>query len=270
MGGSVLDEPLLNRRYFFPRPASFPDPVWIDVGDAQLACAFHQADGADLTVVHFHGNGEVVRDWLEEGFPRRFATLGCSLLLAEYRGYGMSSGEPALGRMLDDAERVIAAADVPPERLVLFGRSVGSIFAIHAAARFPRVAGLILESAIADPLERLLLRMDPHELDMAPGDFAAAVNERLDHRKKMGAYGGPVLVMHARFDDLVPVTHGERLAEWAKGPVTTRIFERGHHNSILAENEAAYFEAIAGFLEVVRGRSGAGGDADRPPPLQSR
>jgi pimeloyl-ACP methyl ester carboxylesterase len=256
MPGPVLDDPILNRRYFFPRRASFPNPVWVDVGDAQLACDYNQVDGADLTVVHFHGNGEVVRDWLEEGFPLRFAALGCSLLLAEYRGYGMSSGEPALGRMLDDVERVIAAADLPPERLVLFGRSVGSIFAIHAAARFPEVAGLILESAIADPLERLLLRMDPAEVGLTPAAFAEAVNARLDHRKKLAAYRGPVLVMHARFDDLVPVTQGERLAEWAGGPVTTRIFERGHHNTILAENAAEYFEAIAGFLAEVRGRLG--------------
>lgn len=248
----VLDHPLLNRRYFFPRPARFPDPFWIDVGDARLACAYHPVDGADLTVVHFHGNGEVVRDWLEEGFPQRFAKLGCSLLLAEYRGYGMSSGEPSLGRMLDDAERVIAAADLPPERLVLFGRSVGSLFAIHAASRFPRAAGLILESAIADPLERILIRMDPSEVDLTPGAFADAIHARLDHRKKMAAYPGPVLVLHARFDDLVPVLHGERLAAWAGGVATTRIFERGHHNTILAENDAAYFEEIGRFLSEIR------------------
>ncbi len=132
---TVLDDPTLNRRYFFPRPGAFRGPTWVDVGDAELACAYNQVDGADLTVVHFHGNGEVVRDWLEEGLAERFAPLGCNLLLAEYRGYGMSTGMPSLGRMLDDVERVIAQADLPPERLVLFGRSVGSIFAIHAAAR---------------------------------------------------------------------------------------------------------------------------------------
>jgi pimeloyl-ACP methyl ester carboxylesterase len=256
VGGSPLDHPTLNRRYFFPRPAAFRDPTWIDAGDAQLACAFHQVDGADLTVVHFHGNGEVVRDWLEEGLPDRFAALGASLLLAEYRGYGLSTGEPALGRMLDDVEAVIRAADQPPERVVLFGRSVGSLFAIHGAARFPEVAGLVLESAIADPLERLLLRVDPAELDLSPEAFAAEVAARLDHRAMMAAYRGPVLVLHALFDDLVPVTHGERLAAWAGGEATTCLFRRGHHNTILSENEGAYFDAVAAFLAKVRARLG--------------
>ncbi len=90
-------------------------------------------------------------------------------------------------------------------------------------------------------------------LVVTPAQFAEAVNSRLDHRKKMALYRGPVLVMHTRFDDLVPVTHGERLAEWAAGPVTTRIFERGHHNTILAENEAEYFAAIAAFVKPLHG-----------------
>ena len=249
---SLLDDPILNRRYFFPRPARFPNPLWVEAADAQLACSFHPADGSDLTVVHFHGNGEVVRDWIDEGFPERFAALDASLLLAEYRGYGMSTGEPSLGRMLDDVEAVIRAADQPPERLVLFGRSVGSIFAIHAASRFPEAAGLILESAIADPLERFLLRVDPAEVGLTLEQFTEEVQVRLDHRKKMGAYRGPVLVLHALFDDLVPVTHGERLAKWAGGEATIRLFEQGDHNTILAQNEGPYFEAIARFLARVR------------------
>jgi pimeloyl-ACP methyl ester carboxylesterase len=257
MAPSVLDHPILNGRYFFPRPARFRDPHWVAAEGAELACSFHQLDGADLTVVHFHGNGEVVRDWIEEGLPERFARLGASTLLAEYRGYGLSTGEPALGRMLDDVEAVIRAADQPPERLILFGRSVGSIFAIHGVHRFPGVAGLILESAIADPLERLLLRVDPAELGLTPADFSAQVQARLDHRAKLAGYRGPVLVLHTVFDDLVPVTHAERLAEWAGGPTTTCLFRRGHHNTILSENEAGYFEAVGTFLAGVRaGRPG--------------
>jgi pimeloyl-ACP methyl ester carboxylesterase len=255
---SVLDHPTLNRRYFFPRPAGFPDPLWIEAGDAQLACSFHQADGADLTVVHFHGNGEVVRDWIEEGFPERFAALESSLLLAEYRGYGMSTGEPSLGRMLDDVEEIVRAADQPPERLVFFGRSVGSLVAIHAASRFPQAAGLILESAIADPLERFLLRMEPGELGMSLERFTSEVMARLDHRRKLAAWPGPTLILHTLFDDLVPVTHAERLAEWAAGEVTTRLFPRGHHNTILSENEAWYFEAVGEFLARIRARSARG------------
>lgn len=249
---SLLDHPLLASRYFFPRRASVASPRWIDAGDARLACALHRVDdpGA-LTIVHFHGNGEVVADW-QDGFPERIAALGCNLLLAEYRGYGASTGAPRLGRMLDDVAAVVGAAG-PAERVILFGRSVGSIFALEGVSRFPRVAGLVLESGIADVLERLLLRIAPAELDATEGELAAAVRERLDHRRKLADYRGPTLVMHTLFDDLVPVTHGERLAAWAGGPVTLKLFDRGHHNSILAENEDAYFAALAALVAAARG-----------------
>lgn len=92
--------------------------------------------------------------------------------------------------MLDDVPAIVRAACVPPERTVLFGRSVGSLFALDGVARFPGVAGLVFESAIADPLERILLRVRPDELDASPEAFAAAVAARLDLEKKLAAYRG--------------------------------------------------------------------------------
>ncbi len=225
----------------------------MNAGDARLACALHRTDAPDpLTLVHFHGNGEVVADWLAGGFPDAIASLGCNLLLAEYRGYGMSTGEPRLGRMLDDVDAIVRAAGVPPERIVPFGRSVGSIFAIEAAARFP-VAGLVLESGIADVLERLLLRVEPDELGATAAELGAAVAARLDHRAKLAAFPGPVLVLHAVHDDLVPATHGRRLAEWAAGPVILKLFDRGDHNSILAANAPAYLDSVAELVAVAGG-----------------
>jgi pimeloyl-ACP methyl ester carboxylesterase len=246
MPADLLDHPLIAERYFFPRPGP---PRWrldVDAGDALLACALRRVDLDGQTVVHFHGNGEVVADW-QDGFDDAVLGMGWDLLLSEYRGYGGSTGEPLLGRMLDDVGPVMRAAG-PPERVVVFGRSVGSLFALEAVARFPEVAGLVLESAIADPLERLLLRVDSRELGVSRSAFQAAVAARLDHRSKIGGYRGPVLILHSRRDGLVEVNHAERLAAWAGGKVTVEIFEEGDHNSILAVNQESYLEALGAFL----------------------
>jgi len=247
---TLLDHPLISERYFFPRAARPRARLDVAVEGATLACALHRADPDGHAVVHFHGNGEVVADW-QDGFDRVINRLGWDLLLAEYRGYGGSTGQPQLGRMLDDVAAVMAAAG-PPERLVVFGRSVGSLFALEAVARCPEVAGLVLESAIADPLERLLLRVTPAELGAPAGALEAEVAARLDHRAKLGGYRGPVLLLHARHDGLVDVSHAERLAAWAGGPASLRIFEEGDHNSILAENQEAYLDLLAAFLARAR------------------
>ncbi|WP_027716785.1 alpha/beta hydrolase [Desulfuromonas sp. TF] len=247
MTGELLDHPLITQRYFFPRPSALADPLWVDAGDVRLACHLHQVEGAARTLVLFPGNGEIVDDYLGD-FVELIGRMGCSTFLVGYRGYGRSQGQPQLGRMLADVDSIVRVAG-DPRRLIFFGRSVGSIFAIEAAARFPEAAGLVLESGIADVLERLLLRVDPEELGASPEALAGAVAERLDHRRKLARFPGPVLVMHTRHDGLVDVSHGERLYRWAAGKKQMEVFPRGDHNSIMAVNAREYFDLLERFVE---------------------
>jgi hypothetical protein len=229
----VLDQRIVGQRYFFPRATPPPDPFVVRAGDVDLVC--HRAlAGHPRTLLHFHGNGEVVDDWVGD-FSRAVNDAGLDLVLAEYRGYGGSDGEPALAAMLDDALAVADAVGKPAEQLVVYGRSVGSLYALHVAANRP-VAGLVIESGIADVHERLRMRIEPSELGTDEDGLRAAVMKHFDHRAKLEAYSGPVLVLHARGDHLVDVTHGERLASWAGQGATLRVFERGDHNTIHAYN----------------------------------
>lgn len=250
----MLNHPLIASRYFFPGGRAPASELTVPVAGATLACSVHRVDPEGFTVVHFHGNGEVVADW-QGLWDQVINSLGWDLLLAEYRGYGGSTGEPQLGLMLDDVAAVIEAAG-PPEKVVVMGRSVGSFFALEAVRRFPSIAGLILESAIADPLERLLLRVTPAEMDASADDWRV-LGQRLDHRTKMSGYTGPSLLLHTRFDDLVDVSHAQRLARWAGGPSTLRVFESGDHNSILGENWDEYLALVAEFLDRVRSSDGS-------------
>ena len=243
----ILDHPLISARYFFPRAGSFPDPFWVDCGDARLACSYHEVDPAAKTLVHFHGNGEIVDDW-QGDFVRLIQQLGCNCFLAELRGYGQSSGTPQLGKMLADVIPTVNSLGKPAEELIFFGRSVGSIFALEAVSRFPRAAGLVLESGVADVLERLLLRVDPEELGISMAELELEVDRCLDHRRKLAGYPGPVLVLHTAHDGLVDVSHGQRLHEWAQGRKTFRIFPRGNHNDIMFVNAREYFTLLGEFI----------------------
>jgi fermentation-respiration switch protein FrsA (DUF1100 family) len=61
-----------------------------------------------------------------------------------------------------------------------------------------------------------------------------------------------VLVMHTRNDDLVSVSHAERLYAWANEPKELIVFERGDHNTILPANQTAYFAAVESFIQSIR------------------
>src|SRR6185503_9648078 len=114
---SILDHPTLSRRYFCPRRDAPPDIFWVDCEEARLACVYVAPHPEALTVVHFHGNGEVVADYLPE-FAADLTALGVNVLFAEYRGYGASSGEPGLAHILDDVPAIVKAVPVAPGQLL--------------------------------------------------------------------------------------------------------------------------------------------------------
>jgi hypothetical protein len=249
---SLLDHHLISERYFFPRAEAPAEPFWVDCADGtRLACAYHATDPAAPTVVHFHGNGEVVADYLD-GFPGLIGRMGCNCFFAEFRGYGGSTGTPQLGKMLEDVLPTIKAVGCAEEKIILFGRSVGSLFVIKAAEHFPNVAGMILESAIADPIERLLLRVDPGELGTTPAGLTAAINGAIDIRAIMSDFSRPTLIMHTLHDGLIDVGHAECLADWCGGPTRLEIFPDGNHNTIMFDNGRQYFALVNDFLSSLR------------------
>jgi pimeloyl-ACP methyl ester carboxylesterase len=245
---SILDHPVVSARYFFPRREPLPDPFAVDCGGLRLACYLHAPHPGGKILVYFHGNGEVVGDSVEL-LAEPFAALGLNTFFAEYRGYGLSTGAPALVSMLEDVPCMIRALGLSEDKIVLFGRSVGSIYALHATRHFPNVAGLVIESGIADPLERILLRVEPHELGVTAEELAAEVEKHLNHRKLLESFRRPALFLHSRHDGLIDVHHAERMHDWSAGSKQLVIFERGDHNSILHVNFEAYMSHLRQFVE---------------------
>lgn len=259
MTDPFLDHPILSSRYFYPWQNRFADPFFVEGDGFRLGCRYCRVHDAAPTIIHFHGNGETVADYLGE-FEERITGLGANLLLVEYRGYGMSSGAPALAAMLSDVELIVKAAGVPPERIVFFGRSLGSLYALHGAKLYPNAAGLIIESGLADPLERILVRVEPRELGATMEQLRGSVERCLNQRAKIAGFTGRVLIMHTRNDDLVPVSHAERLHAWANQPKVLQVFERGDHNTIQPANLEAYFAAVGACVQSIKESTRHGND----------
>ncbi len=243
---SLFDHPLITERYFFPRPDRPARVTPIEVEGATLACAIHAPHPGEAPwLVHFHGNGETVADYVPD-IAERYGRAGLNALFAEYRGYGGSTGRPALAGMLRDVPAILRAAEVPPERIYVYGRSIGSIYAIEAAHREPRLGGLILESGIADVLERVLLRASPEELGADGEALRREASAHFDHEAKLGGFPGRTLVLHAERDHLVDRSHAERNARWAQRAELV-LYPRGDHNSILHYNLPSIIDRVRAF-----------------------
>ena len=248
----LLDHPVISERYFFPRPDQPPEYRDFTTPDGErLRCFEHRPHPQGKTLVHFHGNGEVVADYLHD-FVGDVAALGLNVLLVEYRGFGGSTGRPQLAKMLGDVRTVRESCGIPSKDVVLYGRSVGAIFAVEWASQDSEIAGLILESGVANPHQRLVLRLDPAELGVDKAAFEAACNEHLNHESKLARYLGPFLVFHAINDSIVELNHAQLHMEWSKSPGKRLItFHRGDHNTIMTYNWREMLQRLKEFIEAL-------------------
>jgi uncharacterized protein len=248
---SILDSTAISGCYLFPQLRRVPNPFIVEVPGAELACYRNIVDPKGLTVVHFHGNGEAVADYVPD-MVDELAKLGLNSLFVEYREYGGSTGDAQLVAMLGDGEAALAVAGIRPEQAIVFGRSIGSLYATELAHRQPNIAGLIIESGIADPAERFLAYADLAAAGLDESAVLAEVKWHFNHKKKLAGYTGPLLVMHTENDELIDISHAERIHKWAASSQKRLLrFASGDHNSIMAWNYDEYFKAIGSFVKSI-------------------
>ena len=245
----IVDNPIISRRIFFPRPTDQEASLFVEVEGARIACYLRSPYRDAGILLCLHGNGELASEYAEQ-YAEMFLAMGVNVCFAEYRGYGLSTGEPALGAMLSDGEAVVRALGIAPERVVVFGRSLGSLYAIELAWRLPRIAGLILESAIADVRENWPLTRELQKIGCCEEEYVREVAAHFDHRQKLAGYYGPLLVLHAGQDQFLDPSHAERLYTWGAGHEKKLvILPHGNHNSIFFANYVEYLGEFKAFLQ---------------------
>jgi len=211
-------------------------------GDS-LATLFLPNPQAALTILYAHGNAEdlgQVAPMLEEMRRSGFAVLGF-----DYRGYGMSTGGPATtSGAIRDLESMYTYAThtlgVPPARLVLYGRSVGSGPATDVAARLPS-GGLVLENAFTSAFVVMT------RVPLLPFD-------RFPNVRHIRQVHSPVLVIHGTADEVIPFAHGRRLYDAAREPKQSLWVEGAHHSDLVFIAGQRYWNALEDFARLVSNR----------------
>jgi len=245
---SILDHRLISNNYFYPSYSKLEKAFFIQSGKNKLACLYKKVPNSKKTIIHFHGNGEVVSEYIDSDI----ISPEYSVLYAEYRRYGASEGEkPTLTGILQDVENIIKAVDTPLEDIILFGRSVGSIYALHGAYLFPTIGGLIIESGISDVLARVLLRVSPKKISSTMDELVIEDKKYFDHEMKIKKFQGKTLILHTKHDSLVHSSNAVELYKWANKPKSLHLFDRGDHNDIFYTNYSDYISIVDDFIASV-------------------
>lgn len=196
-------------------------------------------------VVFTHGNAELIDHALHEA--EQWTQRGYDVLLPEYRGYGRTPGTPGEARIVADVlahlDAELAANGARP--LVLHGRSLGTGVAAQVAARVVERDGERDGSTEAPtPIAALILESPFTSIaSFAAGYGAPAFIVRNPFRTDhvLPELACPILILHAREDEVVPIAHAHTLGTLQ--PRAKVVELDGSHNSGLSADDA-YWSAI--------------------------
>lgn len=244
MQGRMLYLPNMSGRTLTMTPTDARmdyEDVFIETADGVTLHGWFVAGRSSRVLLFFHGNAGNISHRLDS--IRQFRSLGLSVLIIDYRGYGQSGGkttETGLYRDGDAAWRYLTVArGVRPQDVVIFGRSLGASIAARLAAQQQPLA-LIVESSftsvpdIAQELYPWIPARWLSRLSHATQDYIRDVR-------------CPVLVVHSRDDEIIPFHHGEDIFAAAPEP-RTLLALRGTHNDAFLRDETTYIEGLSMFL----------------------
>ncbi|CAD5198408.1 alpha/beta hydrolase [Pseudomonas sp. FEN] len=189
------------------------------------------------TVLHLHGNGGNLSGHL--GGSWWLPEQGYQVLMLDYRGYGLSEGEPSLPAVYQDIDAAFdwlrQAPEVQGKPLVVLGQSLGGALAVHyLVERHPEyqshLKALVLDGVPAsyrsvgrDALASSWLTW-PLQIPLSwlvpDGDSAIKAMPRLA--------GVPKLIFHSLDDPVVPLANGILLYQAAPPPRVLQLTRGGH------------------------------------------
>lgn len=245
--GAVRGTRSVARSYLFPvsEIASAPAPDdferhTLSARDGVMVNALGlSAPSGARTLVYFHNNRETVASRVP--MARALRARGLGVLLVEYRGYGLSRGAaPSEDGLYLDAEcalDMLAGRGTGPERIVLWGTSLGTGVAAEMARR-GRGARLVLEAPYTS-IPGLVADVAP----LVPASLL--VPDHFDTLSKSGDIRVPTLVIHGDADEIVPFWMGEQVARAIRGARLLRV-AGAHHGDLFARDGERLLAEIAG------------------------
>ena len=241
IGGCMFADKMI----FLPPEASYSDsdniikiPVTVD---QSISAIYIHNKNAEFTILYSHGNAEDLGHSLY--VLQRFSQHGYSVLGYDYRGYGTSDGKPSEKNSYADElaayKWLVNEKKVPPENIIVYGRSVGGGMAADLAMR-QKVGALVLDSSFVTAFRVMT------KLPLLPVD-------KFRNISKIDKINCPVLVIHSKDDNVIPYWHGRKLFDKAKEPKICLWAEGiGHNNDLVGAVGDKYWQALEDLAELLK------------------
>lgn len=188
-----------------------------------------------------HGNAGNIGHRLES--IRLFHQLGLDILIFDYRGFGQSEGKTTEEGTYKDAEAIwrylVNERQVSPDRIVIFGRSLGGAVASWLASRY--TPGLLVLESTFTSISDIAASIYPYL------PVRLLLRFKYNTAEYLGEVNCPILIIHSRDDEMMPFSHGQRLFEIASQP--KEFLEiAGTHNEGFITSGTKYMDGLSEFI----------------------
>jgi fermentation-respiration switch protein FrsA (DUF1100 family) len=226
--------------------ASVENVYFVSKSGKRLNGWLFRLPGASNVVLFNHGNAGNLIHRIEK--IRILLSLGLSVFIYDYQGYGKSEGSPSLSGIIDDAQAafdyLIQSQHYSAKQIIIYGESIGTGVAGHLSRLRPSGA-VILESAFLS-LETVAKEKLP-VLNLYP-DFLFP-SPHLDNLAAVKKIHAPLLIISGEKDTLIPCAHGKLLFEKAMPPKKLSLLPNNGHNDIGLLEPETYRLALYQFFE---------------------
>jgi pimeloyl-ACP methyl ester carboxylesterase len=200
------------------------------------------------TVLVFHGNAGHALHRVH--YARALLPLGWRVVLLEYPGYGPRPGRPGEERLVADAVASLREArERWGEPVVVMGESLGAGVAAAVAGQLPSLVSGVALITPWDSLTHLAQKLYP----LLP--IRLLLRDRYDSTGNMRTYPGPVGVVVAEHDEIVPASHTQRLFSSLPGRRKLWVMRGVGHNDWPDSPGRGWWAEVLEFLGPAGGVS---------------
>jgi fermentation-respiration switch protein FrsA (DUF1100 family) len=236
-----------RRLIYFPSrfPANVAEQVAVQTGFNPWRNAVGEIIGWKMaangtptgSVLVAHGNAGCALD--RDYFARPIhEALPVDVYVLEYPGYGARGGSPGLTTWLAAGEEALKR--LPHELPVyLVSESIGAGVVAHLAGTFPeRIKGMAMFVAYDD-----LGSVGQASMPFLP--VKLMMRDRFQPARWLENYRGPVKVVLAGADEIIPTRFGQRLYDSYQGPKSLHLIPNARHNEVAAQPPEWWREVYA-------------------------
>ena len=195
----IYPAPQADKNPQLARSPHFEEVTFTSADGTRLHGLFAEHPNAKGAILVCHGNGEDVSYMSEELHDLR-ARFQRNVLAFDYRGYGKSDGKPFEAGVLEDGEAalrwLVERTGVQPDKIILWGRSLGGAVAVHLAAQNGA------HCLVLDRTFKSMVDVAQWHLPWLP--VSLLLRNRYPSYQRIESYSGPLFQVHGHADQVVP------------------------------------------------------------------